>query len=261
MQRSNAVVGLSTLIVGVMTLCMASNAWAGDDKSNDQSALQSGKSVRHKVLYRSTRFEAAPILGLTTGDAYLRNAVVGAKFTYHLTNEVGLGVAAGYSPLHLETDLAKNTKTVLQSNDPGQLEDLEFSYLQWFAGFEVDWVPLFGKFSLMNSTTVAWDIHLIGGLSLMKRAGCVANDPDTPCNGTSADPTTFANVGISPAPTIGGGFRMFLGDAYAISFQVRDHLYQRAEAGSGSRQGEFSSNVLATLGVSFFFPQTVKISR
>ena len=266
-----AVLALGFVLVAIG---QPTTGWAQDDGSGkatvsdeleeeEESTFMKGPSVRRKILYRSTRFEAAPMLAMTAGDAYLRDAVTGASFNYYLTNAIGIGLTAGFAPLHLETNLANNVQTSLQENDQARLENLKFSFMQWFAGLEFNYVPLFGKFSIMNSSTLQYDIHIIGGLTMVGRGVCEAKDPDTACasNTLSGSEAEDFGTGLSPAGTIGAGFRLFVGDAYALNIQVRDHLYRRAQVGTDSPEPEFSSNLLVNLGFSFFFPQTVKISR
>ncbi len=233
-----------------------------EQEEQEESALETGPSVRRKVLYRSTRLELAPMVGTTTSGAYLRDVVTGVNLNYYLTNAVGIGLVGGYSPLHLETDLARNVKSSLESNDSERLENLQFSFLQWLAGVEFKFVPIFGKFSLMNSSVAHYDVHLMGGMTMIGRGVCEANSVGESCSGnTVSGGETEFNTGMIPAGTIGAGFRLFFGDAYALNLQARTHLYRRAEASTGNADPEFSSNMFVNLGFSMFFPQTVKISR
>lgn len=263
--------GLALVVVG-----LPRSGWAQDepdetmsenldeeDEDEESSTFQQGPSVRRKILYRSTRFEAAPMLAMTAGNAYMRDAALGASFNYYLTNAIGLGLTAGYSPLHLETDLAGNVKDSLGENSPDSLEDLKFSFMQWFAGVEFKFVPLFGKFSVMNSSTMQYDLHVLGGLTMVGRGVCGASSLEESCAANTLDESESGEfgTGFTPAGTIGVGLRLFVGEAYALNLQVRDHLYRRAEAGTDDPDPEFSSNLMVNLGFSFFFPQTVKISR
>lgn len=260
MKRTNLIRFFAAICVGLFVATGTPDAWAQDDKEDEETALESGPSVRRKLMFRSTRFEAAPMIGITAGDAYMRNPAAGLNLSYYLTNSIGLGVSGGYSPFHFETDLAKNVKASLDENAPSELDSLQFSFVQWFAGLEFKVVPLFGKFSLLNNTSLNYDIHLVGGLTVLQRVGCDASEVGSNCSQSALSDSSLTE--ISPAGTIGGGFRLFLGDAYALTLQIRDHLYRRAESTtSGSADPEFSSNVFMSLGFSLFFPQSVKISR
>jgi len=116
----------------------------------------------------------------------------------------------------------------------------------------------------MNDTTFQYDLHLMGGLTMVGRGVCKAGGVDSACAANPVEEeTSNFNDGANPAGTIGVGFRLFVGEAYALNFQVRDYLYRRALVGTsdGEPEPEFANNLLVNLGFSFFFPQSVKISR
>ena len=252
---------MTAVCMAALMVFGASEAWAKEGE-DEETALKSGPSVRRKLLYRSTRFELTPAIGVTSGDSYIRNAVVGLNASYYLTNSIGIGLSGGYSPLHTETSLAQNVKkSIDEDGTQEELDDLTFSYLQWFGAFEIKYVPIFGKFSLMNETSLSYDIHIIGGAALIGQEACNASELDTSCAFNDEAPADEDLVGLRPAGTIGAGFRIFVGDAYALNLQVRDHLYRRAQTSTGDAEANFSSNVYLSLGFSLFFPQTVKISR
>ncbi len=239
----------------------SAGAEAEAEAERKEGSFTSGPSVRRKVLYRSTRLEVAPMIGTTTSSSYMRDVVGGVNINYYLTNAIGVGLIGGYAPLHLETDLANNVKNSLNENDPERLEDLRLAYLQWFAGIEFKFVPIFGKFSLMNKSTAHYDLHLMGGMTFMGRGVCDASNVNDSCGSNPVSGETNFESGLTPAGSLGAGLRLFLGDAYAVNLQARTHLYRRAEAGTGNPNPEFSSNTFVNLGFSFFFPQSVKISR
>lgn len=252
-------ISVLSVLIGLTALLGVEEARAADDDEQIESYSE-GPTVRRKLLYRSGRMELQPMLGMTAGDSYLRNGVGGLNFSYYLTNAIGLGLTAGYSFLHPETSLAKNVKITLANQGDETLDELDFSYLQWFAGLEFNYVPIFGKFSVMNSLIANYDFHLMAGVTMVGRNACSASNPQQACakNGGSG---TSEMKGVRPAMTLGAGFRMFLGDAYAVNFQVRDHLYRRAEVSTNEVNPKFANNLMVTMGFSLFFPQAVKISK
>lgn len=249
------------LFVGLNLTVAATDARAADEESDEIRSYTEGPTVRRKLLYRSSRLELQPLLGMTTGNAYMHDGVVGLSASYYLTNEIGLGITAGYGLLHPETSMAKNIKTTLGQKGDDTLDALSFSYLQWMAGLEFEYVPIFGKFSVLNAINASYDIHLLGGLTLIGRNSCSAHNPEQGCLNASGDGASILK-GLRPAATIGVGMRLFLGEAYAVNFQVRDHLYQRAEVSTQNNASpKFSNNFMVSLGFSLFFPQSVKISK
>ncbi len=244
-----------SILLGFVSLLVTADVHAQSDES-EPAEFTEGTTVRHKLLYRSTRFEVSPLVGMTLGDAYLHNGVAGLNLVYHLTNEIGIGISGGYGLLHPETNLTANMKSRLQASDQDQLDDLTLSYVQWMAGIEFLYVPIFGKLSLMNDVTAHYDIHLIGGFTMVGRSACSVGD--CPGGDSGTDPTLS---GVAPAGTIGAGLRLFVSKAYAVHVQVRNHLYSRAEISTGNADPQFANNVFMSLGFSFFLPQGIDISR
>jgi len=240
------------LLVASASVASADVAFAQSEQSEHETARESGPVIRHKVLYRSTRFEAAPLVGMTVNDAYISNLMAGVSLSYHLTNNWGLNLVGAYGVSQFDTELRTNTETVLAQNAPATLDKTSYSYIQWLVGLEVGYVPIVGKFSLFNSVIANYDIHLIGGFAFVGEEGVAAVDGQEP------DPQLS---GLRPAPVIGVGARLFLSDGISANLQVRDYLYNRTEISTGTSNPEFSNNLLVTVGLSFFLPQGVKISR
>lgn len=238
------------VVAGTVLVAGPAAAQNGDEES--ESARETGPIVRHKLLYRSTRVELTPLLGMTVNDAFLRNGVVGAQFAYHLTNEFGIAFTGGYSPVQLKTDLYNNVQAELESEPDSRYEDASFSYIQWMAGLEVQYVPIFGKFSLSQSLISNYDIHLLLGIS------AIGQNAEAAVDGAEADPQLS---GINPSPMFGLGFRLFTSDALSITVQARDYLYSRAVVSTGTADADLKNNVFVSVGASFFFPGEVKISR
>ena len=225
---------------------------AAQDEGESETARETGPIVRHKLLYRSTRVELTPLVGMTVNDAFLRNGVVGAQFAYHLTNEFGIAFTGGYSPVQLKTDLYNNVEAELENEADSNFEEASFSYIQWMAGLEIQYVPIFGKFSLSQSLISNYDIHLLLGIS------AIGQNAQSAVDGNDPDPQLS---GINPSPMIGLGFRLFTSDALAITVQARDYLYSRAVVSTGTADADLTNNFFVSVGASFFFPGEVKISR
>ncbi|AWV90008.1 outer membrane beta-barrel domain-containing protein [Bradymonas sediminis] len=237
------------LLVATATVASADVAFA---QSERETARETGPVIRHKVLYRSTRFEMAPLVGMTLNDSYISNMMAGASLSYHLTNNWGLSLVGAYGVAQFDTELRTNTEAVLEQSAPDRLRRSSYSYIQWLAGAEVSYVPIVGKFSLFNSVIANYDIHVLGGFSF------IGEEAEAAVEGEEVDPQL---VGLRPAPMIGIGARLFLTDGISANLQVRDYLYNRTEVSTGTSNPEFTNNVMVSVGVSFFLPQGVKISR
>jgi outer membrane beta-barrel protein len=245
----------AVLILAGAVMATPSLAFAQEgeqEESQQETAREKGPIVRHKLLYRSTRVELSPLLGMTVNDAFLRNGFVGAQVAYHLTNEFGIGFTGGFSPFQLKTDLYNNVEAELSNENPARLADTSYSFIQWLAGVEVQYVPIFGKFSLGKSLISNYDLHLILGIAAVGQSAEAAVDSEEPDQQLS---------GINPSPVFGLGFRIFTSDALSINVQARDYLYNRALVSRGTADADLKNNVMVSLSASFFFPGEVKISR
>ena len=213
------------------------------------SPLESGGPiVRRKLLYRSTRLEVMPYFGGTITDAYAQNLFVGANAAFHLTNEVSIGLNGGFGIAHPETSLSTSTGQFESS-----IELLSYSKIDWLVDLEGQWVPIFGKFSLMDSVILNYDIHLIGGVGFVGQSAFSAVTGDAVENSEIGQPTV--------AGVAGAGLRLFVNDMFAVSFDVRDYIFARGEVSSGSADLRTANNVMMSLGVSIFLPGQVKVSR
>lgn len=231
-------------------------AEAAEVSETGENVFAEGPIVRRKLLYRSTRFEVAPYVGATLNDGFRRNLLAGANLSYHLTNEFGFGATFGYGALQLDTSLSDNVTSTLQSSGQTEiLNDISYSYIQWAADLGLSYVPLYGKFTLFGSATINWDLHLVGGLSIVNEAAELA--VDQPTDGNLDD----SLAGIRPGGLFQVGVRLFVSDMISINVEAKNLLYSRAEISNGSADPEFGNTVLLGIGVGIFLPGEVKVSR
>ncbi len=239
------------------TLLMLDPSPAQAEISDDDYATvdeSSGPIVRRQLLYRSSRLELQPMLAQTLNDSFIRNTLVGANITYHLNNSFAVGFTAGYGVLQTDTSLRENVYETLNREDPNRLNQLSYSYVSWAADLGISYVPIFGKFTILNGAITHYDFHVMGGLSVVGESGVKANE-----NGPGI--VDSALEGISPGGMIGAGFRFFVGDMISINIQARDYIYSRAQVSRGAVNPQLSNNMILSLGVGIFLPGDVKISR
>jgi outer membrane beta-barrel protein len=211
-----------------------------------RASLEEGPIVRRKLLFRSSRFELNPRLGFTLGDSYKRNLLVGADINYYLTNEFGLGATGYFGAVQLDTDLLEQINATV---DPNVTKDLSYASTQLLFDVHISYAPLYGKFAIFD-TILNYDIHLVGGFG----GAIIQAEGGAPSDKLS---------GFKPAPMLGGGVRVFVSDGIAVTLDLRDYLYSAADLQEGDEEPvtEFRNNFAMSLGVSFFFPGEVKVSR
>ena len=89
------------------------------------------------------------------------------------------------------------------------------------------WSPFYGKLRLIAATIWRYDFYLLAG------------------PGVVVDPLSFGAAG-----NFGLGLRVFLHEAVALRFDIRDYLYRQE-----LQRAEFYANDLSfTMGVSLFLP-------
>jgi len=243
------------LVAAWLVAVPAQRAFAEQDtavEEADESAVDDGPIVRHKLLYRSTRFEIAPHAALSINDAFRRNVLFGANVMYHLTNEFGIGASFAYGPIHFNTSLANNVRDTLQSTNPGALQTISYTQMQFMGAVSLGYVPIFGKFSLLKSASFNYDLHLGLGVSFVSEQATAAVD-----GGATDDALTS----LRPGGEFDLGFRLFLTDMLSLNVDLKNLFYSRAEVSAGSASAELSHVPVATVGVGIFFPGEVKISR
>ncbi len=227
-------------------------AVAQAQSTRSESGADSGPIVRRQLLFRSSRLEVAPMVAFSINDAFIRNTLVGANVSYHLNNVFGVGLTVGYGALQMDTTLRDNVHASLTADDPRRLNSLSYSYMKWTADLGISYVPIFGKFTIFNGAITHYDIHLMGGLSV------VGED----VVGASVNSVTDPGLaGTRPGGMLGVGLRFFVSDMISINYEIRDYIYSRAQVSRGAANPQLSNNVIMSLGVGIFLPGDVKISR
>lgn len=217
-----------------------------------QNPMESGPAVRHRILYRSGRLELTPLAGISVNEPYLRDVAGGLDVKYHVTDQFSLGLMGGVGLVQMATNLNDSNRKELGRKKPEQLNKVSYSYLKWLAGLEVGYVPIFGKVSTFGAFTTHYDIHLIGGMALVKEGAQPA------VQGGDTDPRLGAR---HAAPVVGIGSRLFLQDWISLNFEVRDYVYSTASVSSGTANPTFQNNFLFTVGVGFYLPSEPLVSR
>ena len=243
-----AAVALFFAVDGGQQSAMAMDLQADDDEI---ASLEEGPIVRRRLLYRSGRLEIEPKVTFTTNDALIRNILPGVALNYYLNNAFGIGASFGFGALHMDTSLKRSMEDTLTRE---RLEDTSYSRIGWASDVSIIYVPLFGKFSLMNSVITHYDLHLFGGMSIVNEVALSALGDE----GNEPDPVLG---GIRPGGMFGAGMRFFMNDSLALNFQVRNNLFPRAQLSQGSAEPGLKNTVMVSVGVGIFLPGEVQISR
>ncbi len=209
-----------------------------------RASLEEGPIVRRQLLYRSSRFELQPRIGATLNDSFKRNIMAGLDLNYYLTNKFGLGVGGYFGAVKLNTDLLDQIEGTVGT------DGLAFTTTTALFAAHISYVPIFGKLALFGNIIADYDLHLLAGFGggLLGAEGAIDDEKLS---------------GFKPGAMLGVGFRLFVADSVAVTVDFRDYLFSSADIQEGALDPttELRNNFAVGLGVSFFFPGEVPISR
>ena len=249
--------GLLALLISLCTLCFMQSALADDDIKTVSKRLEGETAVRQRSLLRFQRFTAGLGLGNAIGNAFRTSSTIGLDLHYFISDSVSLGVNAFFALPRL-TDMGDQIVGKYASTSRKALYSEEnFSAVGIGASFEVTYVPIVGKLSLLGQSNQKYDIFLLGGLGALTQQGAnVAKTKD------------FSSLAIAPA--LGLGMRIFVNPNLAVSLTLRNYIYSSIESvyavkdidGNYTFTGdkEWGNHFFFTLGVQYFAgnPKTSK---
>jgi outer membrane beta-barrel protein len=135
------------------------------------------------------------------------------SYTYHLHEAFGLQLVSLYNWHATDSSFSRELIDKV-SQEPQAATSL---LLQWAIQAGVEVAPLYGKFAVAEKL-VHFSLIVTGG------AG-VASTRHQLKPGNVGGPATFGDTGLRLAGSVGGGFRVQLGDRFAIRLELRDLLY------------------------------------
>ena len=187
--------------------------------------------IQPKPVVQEGRLDVQPRVGYVFNDPLASTLKAGVQARYHLSERIKLGAMFDWYNFGPTISGASDTYDQVQRQTNTAPDS---PVLNWFAGLELGWTPIFGKFALFNSGIVYYDITLSVG-------GGFAN--------AASLQLTSAKGG--PALTLALINHIFVNDWVSVNIGVRDVSYfaslQNAEGDS-----TLSHAVSLDLGVSLF---------
>lgn len=160
--------------------------------------------VPRKPFLKGGRLELAPFSGISVNDNLVRHYAFGADINFFLSDVFWIGVQGEY---FIKSFTDREDLIGLQYNRIPTLN----RYL-YGAAFNLGYVPVYGKFALVNRTIVPWEIFASGGFGWTRSQVIPRNPGDL---GWNNDLLT-ANVAL--------GTRFFLFDWLTVNFTFRDYI-------------------------------------
>ncbi len=182
-------------------------------------AEKRGRRADERDFVKQGRHELTVQGGYYVSDLLDGTFVVGAAYTYHLTEDAGIEASFGYSQVRssvaarLEQDRGV---TILPKEDR--------VYLVFT---DLVWSPVHGKMRVFADSIIHFDIYGAAGVGIIDNA------------------TSFGAAG-----QFGLGSKIFLSKSWAIRLDVRDQLYKQQILSVRQYVNDFS----LTMGVSVFLP-------
>lgn len=185
------------------------------------------KAVQRKHFLKKGRLEAVPSFAISLNDAFNSKVGAGLALNYHLADSIALSLH--YDKYYrAQSDNVRIAKRELRSL-------LLASAIDWTAGVDFVWTPIYGKLSWFN-TIVQYDLFLATGV------GGVWSQ-------TSGDPV---GDGLHPAIDAGIGQRFSFTDWMAFEFWVKQLLY--ADRPQDREISEIQKVLTMNVGLSFWLP-------
>jgi outer membrane beta-barrel protein len=206
--------------------------------------------VVRKPFLKVRRTELNPFTSVTMNDNMITHYGIGGEFAYYLTDVLAVGVEGLYyvhnfnEPFDLVARQARRLPTVNQYN--------------WSAALNFHYVPVYGKFAVLDHRLVAWEVFFTGGIGA-GQSEVIPRDTKFP---------GFTNILIQP--NVGASMRFFLAKWLTINFGIRDYMFidkfeptnravgmnDSASEAKENADSAFINNIMFQIGVSFWLPTT-----
>jgi outer membrane beta-barrel protein len=224
--------------------------------------------VEHREFTKRGHLEITAFVGTTVNDRWILSAAPMLSLTYHIRENIAIEAIGMYQ-------FNRYSSAFFEVQDAGSPADAELKWMEWFAGADVQWAPLYGKLRLVPGVLSTYDVYIAVGFGVAgTRSPCDAGRSYVGGNGV--DGTGFGVMGISGncpddqtqatlpagmrfAGQFGAGFRMMFSRYFGIRFEFRDIAYAELvdrfnQMPGNVKQEEVSTdirhNVMLMLGLS-----------
>ena len=206
--------------------------------------------VVRKPFLKVRRTELNPFTSVSMNDNMIRHYTIGGEFAYYLTDVLAIGVEGNYyvhnfnEPFDLVARQARRLPTVNQYN--------------WSAALNFHYVPVYGKFAVLDHRLVAWEVFFTAGIGA-GQSEVIPRDTKFP---------GFTNILIQP--NLGASMRFFLAKWLTVNVGIRDYMFidkfeptdrsptmnTSASQAKDNADSAFINNVMFQVGLSFWLPTT-----
>lgn len=199
--------------------------------------------VSGKLLRKAGRQELSPSLGLSLGDPFYTKYLVGLRYAYHFGEHWSVGVGGFWAEGAPSGAVTRCDSRGLNCRAPESGDLLRApGDLNFLAGVDLSWAPLYGKISVLAESVLHFDTYLALG-------GGVLQTSHMPPNATRVEDE------LAPHGSIAVGQRFYLSRSATLRLELRDLVYPLELQGRTGPETTVQNQLLFTLGLSFFFGQ------
>jgi outer membrane beta-barrel protein len=203
--------------------------------------------VSGNVFLKSGRTEIFPLAAISFRDAFYRKYVLGLEIAHHFHETFAVSgrgayaftresramqICDGADPSSAGVSCHAPTKLELDGRAPGQI--------QYMAGLDLQWSPIYGKVALSGELFGNFDLYLLVGAEVVGYKG----PTDGP--GSVLKPTLGGEAGI--------GARIFLNRWLTLRWEVKDLVYSESVRLNDVTSSSLRQQFFFQLGFSLFFP-------
>lgn len=231
---------MSARTLTAIALTIVAGSAIAADRANDADAFENRiKPVSGQLYQKAGKLELTiPSAQLSLNDAFFSKYMVGAKLGYHFTEYISAGItgSGGFSSTTGSTSICRPNQGCTEAT-AGQLNQLP-GQIRWIVGAELAWAPIYGKLNVFAEKALHFDLSVMGGPDLVSYRDIASPGGAAPGNAT----TIGGHLGV--------GARIFFARFMALRLELKDVIYSVSRLPSGNLQ----TQLLADVGLSFFFP-------
>lgn len=160
-------------------------------------------------------------------------------YTYHLQENFALQVTGQYNWYSNESGF--NLELIDKVRE--QAQAASSLLLVWGAQAGVEVTPLYGKFAFYDDKLAQFSLVISGGAGFGGTRHLIRPEVANQVGGeTFTVPARFGSAGNKFLGSVGGGFRLQFGDAYAVRLEVKDLVYTaRVDRVDGCNLADFEA--------------------
>jgi outer membrane beta-barrel protein len=177
--------------------------------------------IQRRPILKSGRVELSALGGGGLADTMFNHVAVTGGIRYHLSET--WSVASNYSHHYGQTSALFDEVTDRFELFP------ERSVIEWSTGIDVGWTPVYGKFALVDSYIMHFDLVVLTGAA----AVVTSRSPDPKIAGVA-----------------GAAMHLYLSPWLALNADFRNHIFTE----SFNAGDTVVNHVVAQAGLSIFFP-------